>query len=89
MFFFFFNFFIIKIDNNNTIADPLKARYMGEIDRLFKAQEELEDIVCLKAMLIQISVNLVFTVSVLILFSWLRPRHAFIYAPKAKLSKYE
>jgi hypothetical protein len=92
LFLFLFNlrqfFFYLKIDNI-TIVEPLKARYMGEIDRLFKEQEKQEDTVCLKAMLIQILVNLVFTLSVLVLFSWLRPRHAFIYAPKAKLSKYE
>ncbi|OAD05084.1 hypothetical protein MUCCIDRAFT_141226, partial [Mucor lusitanicus CBS 277.49] len=37
--------------------------------------------------MIQLCINIFVTISVLILFSWLRPRHAFIYAPKTKLSK--
>lgn len=97
LFFFFFfvfqlgdKFFFLKFKIDNiTITDALKDRYMGRIEHLFEKQEEQEDLVSLKAMLIQISVNLVFTLSVLILFSWMRPRHPVIYAPKAKLSKFE
>ncbi|KAK4519209.1 uncharacterized protein ATC70_009441 [Mucor velutinosus] len=60
---------------------------MNDIDSSFREQQKLEDAVTFKAMIIQLCINLFFTVSVLILFSWLRPRHAFIYAPKTKLSK--
>ncbi|GAN09248.1 conserved hypothetical protein [Mucor ambiguus] len=60
---------------------------MNDIDNSFGEQQKLEDAVNFKAMIIQLCINLFFAVSVLILFSWLRPRHAFIYAPKTKLSK--
>ncbi|EPB82114.1 hypothetical protein HMPREF1544_11150 [Mucor circinelloides 1006PhL] len=62
---------------------------MNDIDSSFREQQKLEDAVTFKAIIIQLCINLFFTVSVLILFSWLRPRHAFIYAPKTKLSKSE
>ncbi|KAG2229271.1 hypothetical protein INT48_003865 [Thamnidium elegans] len=60
---------------------------MSELDLLFKEQQRLEDILNLKAMIVQVSINLGFAICVLSLFCWLRPRHAFIYAPKAKLSQ--
>ncbi|KAL9542772.1 hypothetical protein MBANPS3_008435 [Mucor bainieri] len=60
---------------------------MNDIDSSFREQQKLEDAVTFKAMMIQLCINLFFAVSVLVLFSWLRPRHAFIYAPKTKLSK--
>ncbi|KAG2203502.1 hypothetical protein INT47_008229 [Mucor saturninus] len=60
---------------------------MSELDISFKKQQKLEDDVNLKAMLIQIATDIVFAICVFFLFSWLRPRHTFIYAPKAKLLK--
>lgn len=62
---------------------------MSKIDLSFKEQQRVEDIINLKAAIIQISTNLGFAICVFFLFSWLRPRHAFIYAPKAKLSQSE
>lgn len=62
---------------------------MDNLDSSFKEQQRLEDAVSLKAMIIQVSINLGFAVFVLFLFSWLRPRHDSIYASKAKLSKSE
>lgn len=62
---------------------------MSELDISFKKQQMLEDDVNLKAMLIQIVTDIVFAICVFFLFSWLRPRHTFIYAPKAKLLKTE
>lgn len=62
---------------------------MSALDLSFKEQQMLEDDVNLKAMIIQLTINLVFAIFGLFLFSWLRPKHAFIYAPKAKLSKSE
>lgn len=62
---------------------------MSEIDLSFQKQQTLEDDVNLKAMLIQISIDFVVAIFAFFLFSWLRPRHALIYSPKAKLSKSE
>jgi hypothetical protein len=62
---------------------------MNDIDSSFKEQQRLEDAVSLRAMIIQVCINLGFAIFVLFLFSWLRPRHDIIYAPKAKLSKAE
>lgn len=62
---------------------------MSALDLSFKEQQMLEDDVNLKAMIIQLTINLVFAIFGFFLFSWLRPKHAFIYAPKAKLSKSE
>ena len=58
-------------------------------DNYFRRQQRQEDLVTLNAMIIQISINLGIALVVLILFSWLRPRHTFLYAPKEKLSKSE
>lgn len=58
-------------------------------DSYFKQQQRMEDLVTLKAMIIQISINFGIAVIVLVLFCWLRPRHSEIYAPKEKLSNSE
>ncbi|KAI8063394.1 uncharacterized protein B0P05DRAFT_574322 [Gilbertella persicaria] len=60
---------------------------MNDIDSLFQEQQDLEDEIDLKFMLIQIGITLGFIITAISFFSCLRPRFPIIYSPKTALSK--
>lgn len=64
----------------------LRFELMSSIYIPFQDQKEQDAELTLKAMATQLGINLGIAVAVLIGFSFLRPRHTLVYAPKYKLS---